>query len=140
MAEKDSETENKNLRRQETPALEWLAAAIGFVLVAATLGYLVYSAITQQNSPPKLTVENYAISKTENDYLVEFTLANDGENNAAEITVEGKITDGDKDLETSAVTIDYAPAHSTREGALIFKREPIKDKNFEIRAVGYKKP
>lgn len=138
MAEKDSE--NEKPARQETPALEWLAAAIGFALVAATLGYLIYSAVTQKDSPPKLTIENYKITKTESDYLVEFTLANDGENNAAEITVEGKISDGEKDLETSAVTIDYAPAHSTREGALIFKHEPIKDKNFEIRAAGYKKP
>lgn len=138
MAEKDSKDEK--FERQETPALEWLAAIIGFALVAATISYLIYNAVTQENSPPKLAIENYKISKTENDYLVEFTLSNKGENNAAEITVEGKITEGEKDLETSAVTIDYAPAHSTREGALIFKQEPVKDKNFEIRAVGYKKP
>lgn len=138
MAEKDSKKEN--IQRQETPALEWLAAGIGFILVASTIGYLIYSAVTQGDSPPNLSVENYTISKSGNDYLVQFTLSNSGENNAAEITVEGKITEGEKDLETSAVTIDYAPAHSTREGGLIFKHEPVKDKNFEIRAVGYKKP
>lgn len=138
MAEKDSKDEN--LERQEIPALEWLAAMIGFALVAATLSYLIYSAVTQGDSPPKLAIENYKISKAENDYLVEFTLSNTGENNAAEITVEGKITEAEKGPETSAVTIDYAPAHSTREGALLFKQEPIKDKNFVIRAVGYKKP
>lgn len=138
MAEKDSKKEN--IQRQETPALEWLAAVIGFVLVVSTIGYLIYSAVTQGDSPPNLMITNYTISKSGNSYLVQFTLSNTGENNAAEITVEGKITEGEKDLETSAVTIDYAPAHSTREGGLLFKNEPIKDKNFEIRAVGYKKP
>ena len=138
MAEKDSKKED--MQREETPALEWLAAIIGFVLVASTIGYLIYSAVTQGDSPPNLSVENYTISKSGNDYLVQFTLSNEGENNAAEITVEGKITEGEKEMETSAVTIDYAPAHSTREGALLFKHEPVKDKNFIIRAVGYKKP
>lgn len=138
MTEKDSKKEN--IQRQEIPALEWIAAVIGFVLVVSTIGYLIYSAVSQGDSPPNLSVEKYTVSKNGNDYLVQFTLSNTGENNAAEITVEGKITEGEKDLETSAVTIDYAPAHSTREGGLIFKHEPIKDKNFEIRAVGYKKP
>lgn len=138
MAEKDSKKEN--VQREETPALEWLAAAIGFILVASTIGYLIYSAATQGDSPPNLSVENYTVSKSGNAYLVQFTLSNDGENNAAEVTVEGKIEEGGKETETSAVTIDYAPAHSTREGGLLFKTEPVKDKNFEIRAVGYKKP
>jgi len=138
MAEKDSKKEE--IQRNETPALEWLAAVIGFILVVSTIGYLIYSAVTQSDSPPNLTIESYTISKTGNDYLVQFTLLNDGANNAAEITVEGKITEGEKETETSAVTIDYAPAHSTREGGLLFKHEPVKDKNFQIRAVGYKKP
>ena len=138
MAEKDSKKEK--FRREETPALEWLAAVIGFILVAATIGYLIYSAVVQGDSPPDLSIENYTVSKVGNDFLVQFTLSNQGDNNAAEITVEGKITEGDKETETSAVTIDYAPAHSTREGGLLFKNEPVKDKNFEIRAVGYKKP
>ena len=138
MAEKDSKKEN--IQREETPALEWLAAVIGFVLVAATIGYLIYSASTQGDAPPNLAIENYTISKVGNDFLVQFTLSNSGDNNAAEITVEGKITEGEKESETSAVTIDYAPAHSTREGGLLFKNEPKKGENFEIRAVGYKKP
>lgn len=138
MAEEDSKKEK--IQREETPAFEWLSAAIGFILVASTIGYLIYSAVVQGDSPPNLSIENYTISKNGNDYLVQFTLSNSGDNNAAEITVEGKITGGEKDLETSAVTIDYAPAHSTREGGLLFKHEPVKDKNFEIRAVGYKKP
>lgn len=138
MAEKDSK--NENLQRQEIPALEWLAAIIGFILVAGTIGYLIFSAVTQDDSPPKLIIENYDISKIESGYLVTFTLSNDGENNAAEVAIEGEITEGENEKETSAVTIDYAPANSKREGALLFTKEPVKDKNFKIRAVGYKKP
>ncbi len=138
MAEKDSK--NEKTQRQEIPALEWLAAITGFILVAATIGYLIFSAVTQEDSPPKLVIENYDISKIESGYLVKFTLSNNGENNAAEVSVEGEVSGGENETETSAVTIDYAPAHSKREGALLFTKEPKKDENFKIRAVGYKKP
>lgn len=132
--------ENEKSQQQKTPALEWLAAIIGFILVSGAIGYLIFSAVTQDDSPPKLVIENYDISKIESGYLVKFTLSNDGENNAAEVAVEGEIKESETETETSAVTIDYAPAHSKREGALLFTKEPIKDKNFKIRAVGYKKP
>lgn len=138
MAEND--LKNEKPQRQEIPALEWLAAIIGFILVAGTIGYLIFSAVTQDDSPPKLVIENYDISKIESGYLVKFTLANNGENNAAEVAVEGEITGSENEKETSAVTIDYAPANSKREGALLFTKEPLRDENFKIRAVGYKKP
>lgn len=135
-----TENKSKKSRTEKTPALEWLAAAIGFILVSATIGFLIYSAVTEENTPPKLTVKTDSVIKIENGYLVKFSLYNDGENNAAEIVVEGKITEGEKDAETSSVTIDYSPSHSRREGALLFTREPKIGENFQIRALGYQKP
>lgn len=137
MAHKDS---GKNKSQKETPpALEWLVAAIGFILVAGTIGFLIYTAATQADTPPKLSVKTDSVTALENGFLVKFSLYNDGENNAAEVVVEGKITEGGKDLETSSVTIDYSPSHSRREGALLFTKEP-KEENFQIRALGYQKP
>ncbi len=138
MAEKDSE--QKKTLNEETPALEWIAAAIGLILVAGTIGFLVYSAVTESDLPAKLSVKTDSINQVGENYLVKFSLYNDGENNAADIVVEGKITESEKDSETSSVTIDYAPSHSKREGALLFTKQPKTNENFQIRALGYKKP
>lgn len=137
MAEKDSN--KKRPRKEATPALEWIAAAIGLVLVAGTLGFLIYSALTEEDSPPKLKVGIDSVSAVENGYLVKFSLYNHGENNAAEVVVEGKIVENGNELETSSVTIDYSPSHSRREGALLFTREPAAE-NLRLRALGYQKP
>lgn len=135
-----TEKKSNKSRKETTPALEWIIAAIGFILVAGTIGFLIYSAVTQENSPPKLSVKTDSVTAVENGYLVKFSLYNDGENNAAEVVVEGKITEGEKDSETSSVTIDYSPSHSRREGALLFTKQPKSGENFQIRALGYQKP
>jgi uncharacterized protein (TIGR02588 family) len=135
-----AENKSKKSQVEKTPALEWLAAAIGFILVSATIGFLIYSAVTEENSPPKLSVKTDSVIKSENGWLVKFSLYNDGEDNAAEVVVEGKITEGEKDSETSSVMIDYSPSHSRREGALLFTKEPKTGENFQIRALGYQKP
>ncbi len=137
MAEKDSENEQSQI--EKTPALEWLAAAIGLILVVGTLGFLIYSAATEPDSPPQLIIREYSVSQNESGYLVNFSLYNDGARNAADVVVEGKITQGGEDLETSSVTVDYSPSHSKREGGLIFTKNP-KDFEFQIRALGYMKP
>ena len=140
MAENSEEKKSRNKQNEKPPTLEWLAAAIGFMLVAGTIGFLIYSAITEENTPPKLVVKTDSITANGGGYLVKFSLYNDGENNAADVVVEGKIAEGEKDLETSSVTIDYSPSHSRREGALLFTKEPKSGENFQIRALGYQKP
>ncbi len=139
MAGNSEQKKSRNKQNEKPPALEWLAAAIGLMLVAGTIGFLIYSALTEENTPPKLTVKTDSVTANGGGYLVKFSLYNDGENNAADIVVEGKITDGEKDLETSSVTIDYAPSHSRREGGLLFTKNP-QDFEFQIRALGYEKP
>ena len=67
MTENDSEKkEKKNRRNQKPPALEWLIAAVGLILVAGTIGFLIYQAVTDKNTPPDLLVSTDSVVKTEN--------------------------------------------------------------------------
>ena len=137
---RDSENEKPEKRgNQKPPALEWLAAAIGFILVAGTIGFLIYSAATAKNTPPTLTVRTNSIETIEGGYLVKFSLYNSGENNAADVVVEGKLAQNGEDLETSSVTIKYSPSHSRREGGLFFTKNP-QELELQIRPLGYEKP
>ncbi len=139
MANDSEKTDNKDRQNESPPALEWLIAAVGLILVAGTIGFLIYQAATDKNTPPDLSVQTEAVVKTENGYLVKFSIYNKGDDNAADVIVEGKITRGGEDLETSSVTIDYAPSNSKREGGLFFTGNP-NESEFKIRALGYKKP
>lgn len=139
MSREAGKEKSKDGRKENPPALEWTAAAAGLILVAGTIGFLVFTAVTEQNTPPKLSVKTDLITATEGGYLVEFSLYNDGENNAADVVIEGKLAQGGKDLETSSVTIDYSPSHSRREGGLFFTKNP-REFELQIRPLGYQKP
>jgi uncharacterized protein (TIGR02588 family) len=139
MAKDSEKTEHKNVQDKKTPALEWMIAALGLILVVGTIGFLIYQAFKDKSAPPDLSVQIDSIIKMESGYLVNFSVYNKGDDNAADVVVEGKIKQNGEDLETSSVTIDYAPSDSKREGGLFFTKNPGEG-NFEIRALGYTKP
>jgi len=136
MKEEEKESKRKN---NKTPILEWLAAGIGLILVLFSIGFLLYSAIIKQDTPPDLVVVADNITKTEKGYLVKFSLENKGGNNASQVTVEGKLKKGEEDEETSSVTFAYAPSNSKKEGGLLFTKNP-QEFQMELRALGYENP
>ena len=139
MTKNSENAEHKNGRSNTTPALEWMIGALGLILVLGTIGFLIYHALKDKNTPPDLSVQTDAVIKIENGYFVKFSVYNKGDDNAADVVVEAKIKQNGEDLETSSVTIDYAPSDSKREGGLFFTKNPGEG-IFEIRALGYTKP
>jgi len=61
---------------------------------------------------------------------------NNGSTTAAQQKIRGVLSDGDKVLETSEATFDYAPAYSARRGGLFFIKDPRQFKS-EIKAERY---
>lgn len=123
----------------QIPLLEWIAAAIGFALVAATLGFLAWRALTQDGAPPLIALEVQAIEKLERGYLVRIRAVNTGGRTAAEVKVEGAIKGLLGTLERSEATFDYLPPRSPRRGGLYFLADPREHK-LELRAQGYRAP
>lgn len=139
--------EKKNLRnkseeeklREKTPLLEWIVAAIGLVIVVGSVGFLLFSALTRTDQPPILIVKEESVTNTEGGFLVKFSLENKSQNNAGAVMVEGKLLEGEKEIETSSASVSYAPSNSKREGGMIFTKNPESYK-LELRAIGYEKP
>jgi uncharacterized protein (TIGR02588 family) len=125
--------------RRPIPATEWLVAALGAVLVAGTIGCLVWLALGRDEAPPDLRVVAGAVHALEGGWLVEFRAINAGARAAAGLLVEGELAGPDGPLETSEATIDYLPPRSTREGGLIFRRDPRRHE-LRLRAKGYVDP
>lgn len=123
----------------ESSLLEWMMAVVGLIIVGGVLGFLIYRGATKSDAPPNLKVEVESITKTGENYLVNFRVFNTGETTAAAVTIEGELKSGEKAEETSDVSLTYVPGQSQRRGGLIFTKNP-NDFQIRIRAKGYEQP
>jgi uncharacterized protein (TIGR02588 family) len=121
------------------PVTEWIVAALGVMLVAGTIGYLVWLAMSRDETPPDVRVVADGVVALQDGWLVQFRAANAGGQAAAEVLIEGELAGPDGPIETSEATIDYLPPRSEREGGLIFSRDP-RQHEMRLRAKGYVDP
>ena len=126
-------------RLDEAPAWMWAIAALGFALVAGSIGFMLYEAAAGDSPPPQVTLRVESILPRGSGYLVEFRAVNEGGSTAEGVTVEGSLRRDGTVLETSDTVIEFVPAHSEREGGLFFTSDP-RASELELRAKGYEKP
>ena len=123
------------------PALEWIVAAVGVVILVATLGFLFREAASGDKSPPDIVVQVDSISASPEarGFLVEFRAVNRGGTTAATVGIAAELTDNGSTIESQGTQLDYLPAHSTRVGGLFFSHDPRQFK-LTLRSSGYQKP
>lgn len=117
-----------------TPVLEWIAAAVGLVLilsVGAVIGQEAFR--TQESALPAIEVRPLRVVQGPAGFVLEFEAVNLSGGTAAAVTIEGKAGD-----ETSIATIDYVPGHGSVKGGLFFGEDPRS--GAELRATGFQTP
>ena len=124
---------------QGTPLLEWIAGAVGLVLLLVTLGVIGHEALLGDRSPPAVTVEARAVHAVKDGWLVEVEVINSGGSPAAQVAIEGELTLAGQDPETAQASFDYVPDHSQRRGGLFFAHDPRRGQ-LDLRARGYTEP
>ncbi len=124
---------------EDTPLLEWIAGLVGMVLLLAAIGFLLGQALQADDSPPSIVVEVRAITQQGDQFLVQFEATNEGDQTAADVTIEGQLIRDGETVETGTSTITYIPAQSMRRGGLFFTQDPS-DYTLDLRATGYEKP
>lgn len=117
---------------------EWVAGAIGLVLVLASVGYLARAAL-QPATPPRVVVVVDSVASGTGMHLVHFTARNEGRATAASVTVEGELSTGTGEPVLSTTDIDFVPAGSSRSGGLYFRDDPRRGQ-LVVRALGYTEP
>ncbi|MGH6916935.1 MAG: TIGR02588 family protein [Geminicoccaceae bacterium] len=132
-------TEESDPVRRPIPATEWVVAAIGAMLVAGTIGYLVWLATVRDATPPDIRVTAEGVVALQGGWLVQFRAANAGGQAAAQLLVEGELEGPQGRIETSEATIDYLPPRSEREGGLFFSQDP-RQHELRLRAKGFVEP
>lgn len=131
---------SKKSKKRRIPALEWLSAIIGLVIVAGMLGFLVLEALRESPAtPPLMSVEPVRLVSFAGGYIVEVRVRNGSGSTGSAVQVEGVLGRNGKDIETSTITLDYVPGNSQRRGGLIFRNDP-RQARVGLRIVGYEQP
>ena len=122
------------------PVLEWISAAIGGLLTAATLA-VVASQIpgNDEETAPDLQVEVTGVARAASGHLVRLVVSNRQKKTAAGVEIEGRLERGGEVAETSRVTFDYVASGSAARGGLWFKRDPALY-TLTVLAIGYRDP
>ena len=126
-------------RITDAPMWMWAIAILGFALVAASIGFMLYEAAAGDASHANVTVYVESTLPTRNGYLVKFRAVNSGGSTVEGLTIEGTLRNGTQTLETSDTVLEWVPAHSEREGGLFFTSDP-RQYQLQLRAKGYEDP
>jgi uncharacterized protein (TIGR02588 family) len=133
----DQQTKQRKIK--DTPWWLLSIASLGLVLVAGSIVFMLYEAVAGDASPPDIKVRVETTEQTRNGYLVKFRAVNEGGSTAEGVTVEGVLRSGTEVLEVSDTILEWVPAHSEREGGLLFTSDP-RQYQFQLRARGYENP
>ena len=124
----------------KTPALEWIAAAIGLALLGFVAFVMVREALHGDTSQiAAIEVAALRIAPAGSGYVVEFEARNRTKGAAAAVAIEGTLKSGDAEIESSTATLDYVPGQGRVTGGLFFTRDPRKA-SLELRALGFQRP
>ena len=125
---------------QATSVWENVVAALGALVVAAAIGFMVYQAVTApDNAMPHLTIRVDSVVARGQQHLVRFTVRNDGEATAARVQIEGELRADTGTVEKSQTALDYVPAGSQRGAGVIFTKDPGRYQ-LQLRPVGWEQP
>jgi uncharacterized protein (TIGR02588 family) len=121
------------------PPWEWAFGIAGFALVAATVVFLGYKAIANDDAPPDIAIRTDSVAAVGGGYLVAISAVNRGDRAAANVQVQGDLRSESGTVETSEMTFQHLPARSERKGGLFFTRDP-RALRLTVSARGYEHP
>jgi uncharacterized protein (TIGR02588 family) len=126
--------------RSGAPALEWIAAGIGLMLILGVFAILAREALGgEADQLPAIEVTAGRMTSSGAGFVVEFRAVNRSGGTAAAVEIEGQLESEGAVVETSTAVVDYVAGHGTVEGGLYFSRDPRKYP-VKLRALGFQTP
>jgi uncharacterized protein (TIGR02588 family) len=129
----------RDAKRVEKNWLEWIVFGLGLLLVAGTLGFLVYDGATDEGRPPVVEVRLGEPRATGHNFIVPVTVLNHGDETAEGVAVEVTLDAGGGEPERAEFAVAFLPRRATREGWVAFTNDP-RTGRLTPRVLGYEKP
>jgi uncharacterized protein (TIGR02588 family) len=107
-----------------TSPVEWIAAAIGGFLFFTMIAYMAFLGFQQADTPPIIMLETKPAVRSGSAFLVPFIASNSGDATAAGLVVTATLTQGEREVESAEITIDYLAGGSERRGGFFFRNDP----------------
>jgi uncharacterized protein (TIGR02588 family) len=142
MTDRTRQNRQDDERKPKPPSTsrwEWAAAAVGSILVAAIMGYMIYFGVTEHGKVPEIEIQVAEIAPSSSGYVVRLRAVNRGGATAAALRIRGELRRGDAVVEDADTELDYVPPHSERTASLIFRNDPGSGE-FRIAPTSYTDP
>lgn len=139
MTNADPQPPNELQDASPPPLSEWIAAAVGLLLLCASLGYLSWHALRGGSEVPAPAVRVIGIENQPGRYVVRLRVTNQSPATAASLRVEGVLRQGGQEVERSGTEFQYLPGRSSVQGGLFFQRDP-RQFQLEVLAKGFEEP
>lgn len=136
--ESDQPEQDSEAGEGSPPLSEWLVAAVGLLLLLASVGYLLFDG-NDGSRPPAPVIRMLEIQPQPGRFLVRVQAVNESRTTAAAVRVEGTLRRGSEVVERSELEFDYLPGRSTREGGMFFATDP-RGLQLELAARSYRAP
>jgi uncharacterized protein (TIGR02588 family) len=121
------------------PAIEWIGAAIGALIVLGTIGYLTYETVRSPGDErPRLSAIVTGVRPQDGWFAVDVEIRNGGRGAASDVHVAGGPAATDARQERPQASVDYVPGLSRREVTLLFRGDPGEHPDVQI--IGYSRP
>lgn len=122
-----------------TPLWEILTGLLGFVLICFTVGYLLWSASTNDDKPPNIHFNVIAVESVDDQYLVRVDVKNIGDKTATDLHLEGRIENSNGPIQRSTMRVDYLASGSTQRVGFYFNTNPAEG-TLTFVPMGYQEP
>ncbi len=127
------------MSKLEKNPLEWTVFFVGLAVILATVGFLVWDAVTARGAAPDLQVQLGASEPGSGGFTVPVTVRNQGDETAEGVLVEVTLDLPGAPPERAEVEMAFVPRRSRREAWVTFRHDPRQGR-LTGRTVGYEKP
>lgn len=111
------------------PFWEWVVAGLGLLLVAGSIAWLTWAALSREPGQVVPVAEVVSVLPQDGHFLVRLRVVNRGRATAEKLRIRAILRREGEVVERGEVELQYLPAQSAREAALFLARDP---RQFEL--------
>lgn len=104
--------------------LEWSVFAAALLIVVGCIALLVIQMIRSGDRPASLVISTGAATQEGTGYRVPVRVQNAGDHTAAGVQLRVVLEERGREVGHAELTIPFVPPQSSREGAVVFQRDP----------------